>query len=466
MTETLRTTRASDGSSPLVRPREKFAYAVGDIGSNLVYVPVSSFALFYFTDVAGIGAAIAGTILLAGQLLNGATDLVIGYLIDKTHTRWGKARPWVLWTALPLAVAFVAMFSVPTSLDEAGRVIWALVFYSLVTAVFFTASNVAYSALMSVMTPSSKTRVSLTTLRFFAALLTGLVVAIVTLPLVEALGGGSFGWTAAMSVYALFVVITLATVFFGTRERVVPHNDEDSSVRQPLRVLASALVRNKYFFLVAALFLMFYLTTSLTSAGGVYLADDVLGDASLYGILSAAQLLPPLLTIGFMPALISRFGKRRMFLLGISVMFLGTAVVLLAPQSVPLVLGSAVIRGLGMVPLAAGIFALVGDVVDYGEWRFGVRTDGLIYSSVVFGQKVGSGLGGAIGGWLLGLGGYDAMASVQGDGAIQTIIAISFVVPLITIAAMGIIVWFIRVERHAADVQAYLSRHVGAEVDL
>ena len=445
---------------PTIRLREKLSYAVGDLGSNLVYVPISTFALFYFTNVAGIGAAIAGTVLLAGQLLNGLTDLIIGYLIDKTKSRWGKARPWVLWTAVPLAVAFVAMFSVPTALDETGRVVWALVAYTLVTAVFFTASNVAYSALMSVMTSSSRTRVTLTTLRFFAALLTGLIVAVVTLPLVEAFGGGSGGWTAAMSLYAFFTVITLVTVFFGTRERVVPARDEDSSVRQPLRVLASSLVRNKYFFMVAGLFLMFYLTTSLTSAGGVYLATDVLGDASLFGILSAAQLLPPLVTIGFMPTLISRFGKRRMFLLGTLVMFIGTAVVLLDPQNVPLVIGSAVVRGLGMVPLTAGIFALVGDVVDYGEWKFGVRTDGLMYSSVVFGQKVGSGLGGAVGGWLLASGGYSAAAATQSADAVQAILAVSFYVPLAAIFVMGVLIWFIRVEKHAPEVQAYLSRHV------
>lgn len=461
MTESA-TTTPSRVAPPVLRAREKVAYAVGDIGSNLIYVPLSTFALFYFTDVAGIGAAVAGTILLVGQVLNGVTDLIIGYLIDKTNTRWGKARPWVLWTALPLAVAFVAMFSVPTSLGETDRVIWALVSYTLVTAVFFTASNIAYSALMSVMTPSPKTRVTLTTLRFFAALLTGLVVSLATLPLVQVLGGGSAGWSGAMIVYAVFTVAALCTVFFGTRERVVPARAEDSSVRQPIKVLASSLVRNKYFFLVTGLFLMFYLTTSLTSAGGVYLAGDVLGDASLFGVLAAAQLLPPLLTIGFMPALIGRYGKRRMFLLGIAVMLVGTVVVLAAPQNAALVIGSAVLRGIGMVPLTAGLFALVGDVVDFGEWKFGVRTDGLIYSSVVFGQKCGAGFGGALGGWLLAAGGYDAAAAMQGPEAINAILAVSFYAPLVTTALMGVLVWFIRVEKYTPEIHAHLSRHLGA----
>ncbi|GGJ22382.1 glycoside-pentoside-hexuronide (GPH):cation symporter [Paenarthrobacter histidinolovorans] len=444
---------------------EKVAYGVGDIGSNFIYVPLSTFALFYFTDVAGIGAAVAGTILLVGQLLNGATDLVIGYLIDKTSTRWGKARPWVLWTALPLAIAFVAMFSIPANLDENARVAWALVSYTLVTAVFFTASNIAYSALMGLMTTDSRMRVTLTSFRFFAALLTGLVVSVLTLPLVEALGSGQFAWTMAAGIYAMFAIAAMVTVFFGTRERVYAARDGDSSVKQPARVLGSALLHNTYFFLAAGLFLTFYLVTSLMAVGGVYLANDVLGDPSLFGILSAAALLPPLLTIGFMPKLIERFGKRRMFLAGIAVMILSIVVALIAPSNAPLVIACAMVRGLGMVPLMAGIFAIVGDVVDYGEWKFGVRTDGLIYSSVVFGQKVGAGLGGAVGGWLLAAGGYNAALPAQESEVIQAILALSFYIPLLGLVAMGVFVWFLRVERHAPDVQARIVRHAEKAID-
>ena len=457
---------SSYGSSLVrIRFREKLAYGVGDIGSNLIYVPLSTFALFYFTDVAGIGAAVAGTILLVGQLLNGVTDLAIGYLIDKTSTRWGKARPWVLWTALPLSVAFVGMFSIPANLDENARVAWALVSYTLVTAVFFTASNIAYSALMGLMTTDSRMRVTLTSYRFFAALLTGLVVSVLTLPLVEALGSGQSAWTIAAAIYSMFAIAAMVTVFFGTRERVQAVRDEDSSVKQPARVLGSALLRNKYFFLAACLFLTFYLVTSLMAAGGVYLANDVLGDPSLFGILSAAALLPPLLTIGFMPKLIERFGKRRMFLVGIAVMILSIVAALIAPTNAALVIGCAMVRGLGMVPLMAGVFAIVGDVVDYGEWKFGVRTDGLIYSSVVFGQKVGAGLGGAVGGWLLAAGGYNAALPAQEPGVVQAVLALSFYIPLLGLVAMGVIVWFLRVERHAPEIQAHLLRHADTAID-
>ena len=113
-----------------------------------------------------------------------------------------------------------------------------------------------------------------------------------------------------------------------------------------------------------------------------------------------------------------------------------------------------------MVPLTAGVFAIVGDVVDYGEWKFGVRTDGLIYSSVVFGQKVGAGLGGAIGGWLLAAGGYQAGLSTQAPTVIQAILGISFYIPLVALTAMAVIVWFFRVERHAPEIQAHLHRNV------
>jgi len=385
--------------------REKLSYALGDIGSNVIFVPATSLILFYLTDVVGMGAAIAGTLILIGQLLNGITDLTIGVLIDRTSTVWGKTRPWVILSSVPLAVSFVLLFSVPSGLSETGQVVWTLIFYSLVIAVFFTSANVAYSALLSVMTPDPKTRVTLTTFRFFAALLAGLVVGAGTLPLVEALGNGQEGWTRASIIYGVICVAALSTVFFGTRERVrqAPPAKSETVARQPLRQQFGNLARNKYFFLAAGLFLVFYLNQGLTGSAGVYYATEILGDSSVYSLLSIAQLVPPLIGLAFMPAVIGRIGKRKAFLIGTVAMFVGAAFPLLDPSSITVVVIGVVIRGIALVPFSAGLFAIVADVVDYGEWRFGERTDGLIFSGAVIGQKIGGGLGSALVGWILAL---------------------------------------------------------------
>ncbi|GAA0998576.1 MFS transporter [Acrocarpospora macrocephala] len=448
---------------PIIKIPEKIAYAFGDIGSNLVYAPATSFVLFYLTNVAGIGAAIAGTILLIGQLLNGFTDVTIGVLIDKTSTRWGKARPWVLWTAVPLTVSFVLLFSVPAGLGETGKIVWVLITYTLVMAVFFTASNVAYSAMLSVMTPSPKTRVTLTTFRFFSALLTTLIVNSITLPIVEALGNDQFAWTSTTLIYGIIGTFTLIVVFTGTKERVTPAQDVGDSAKQPLGLMLKTLMRNHYFFLAAGLFTAFNLMNGLSSASGVYYVTDVLGDVSLFGIVSIAGILPALIGMPFMPALMGRYTKRTMFLAGIGVMLIGSVIPLFAPENFAVVLIGLVFRGLGMVPLTAGLLAIVADVVDYGEWRNGVRTDGLIYSSVVLGQKIGSGFGTAIVGWVLAFGGYNATAEHQSEGAVQAILASFLYLPLLMIIITGVIVYFFRIERHSHEIQQFLRRRVESQ---
>lgn len=450
----------SDPSNPRIRIREKVSYALGDVGSNLVYAPATSFILFYLTNVVGIGAAIAGTILLLGQSLNGIVDLIVGALIDKTNTRWGKTRPWILLSAAPLAVTFVLLFSVPAGLDDTGKAVWTFIMYALVMAVFFTTANVAYSALVSVMTPNSKMRVTLTTFRFFAAILTTIVVNLATLPLVETLGGGQGGWTATAVIYGVVSAATLVVVFFGTRERVATADDADSSAKQPLRLLLGAVFRNRYFYFAAALFVVFYVLQGVGSTAGVYYATGILNDPAAFGILSLAQLAPILIGIGFMPALIGRFGKRRMFLVGLGVMLVGAAIPLFNPEDFTVVLIGLLVRGFGSVPLAAGFFAIVADVVDFGEWRFRVRTDGLIFSAVTVGQKVGAGLGTALVGWVLAFGGYDAAAETQAPAAEQAIVALYIYIPIVLTIIAAIIVYFFRVEQYGPQIREYLARHV------
>ena len=458
-----RTDHAPRSENLAITLREKLAYATGDIGSNFIYAPATAFVLFYLTNVAGLGAAIAGTILLAGQLLNGATDLAVGVLIDRTNTRWGKTRPWILFSALPLSASFVLLFSVPAGLHETGKAVWTLVMYSLVMAIFFTSSNVAYSALLSVITPDPKTRVTLSTFRFFAALATTLIVTYATLPLVQALGGGQTGWTTTAIIYGAIATLALATVFGGTRERVAVAAETTGSATPPLRAMLRDLGRNKYYFMATGLFAGLYLLLGMTGSAGVYYATSVLGDPSLFGILSVAQFLPPLIGIGFMPAVIGRFGKRQAFLVGIALQLGGTIVPLIGPESFAVVLVGMIIRGFGSVPFAAGLFAIVADVVDYGEWKFTVRTDGLIYSSVVFGQKVGTGLGAALVGWLLAAGGYNAAVTTQIPSAIQAILALYIYIPIPLVLTVGVIVYFFRIEEKGPDIRRYLAHPRGPD---
>lgn len=457
---TERTTKAGDR----VRTGERFAYGLGDVGGNLVFAPVSAFILFYLTDVVGIGAAIAGTLLLFGRFLDGTLDLIVGTLIDRTSTRWGKARPWILFSTPVLVVSFVLLFTVPGGLSTTGKEIYAFVMYVVCLGVGFVCSNLAYHTLLSVITPDSKVRVSLTVIRTFFALFTTLVVNVATVPIVTSLGGDQGAWSTVIITYAIIAAVTFVVLFLGTRERVRPTHPAARNVKLPLGKKVRILVRNRYFFLSFGFFLLMYAQTAAGGSGGIYYASNVLGDPNLYSFFGLVTILPLLIGLWFMPPVVNRFGKRVPILIGSVVIVIGSAVSLIDPANVALAISGAFVRGLGLLPATAGLFALVADVVDYGEWKTGVRLDGMTFAAATAGQNFGAGLGTALVGWMLALGGYNAQAAQQTESALSTEIFLMLWLPAIIAILSAVVIWFLDIDRHLPEVRRDLAaRRVSAD---
>jgi len=443
--------------------RERLAYGVGDIGGNLIFAPISAFLLFYFTDTVGIGAAIAGTLLLFGRVLDGTMDLVLGSFIDRTSTRWGKARPWILFSTPVVVISFILLFNVPAGLDDGVKEIYAFVMYFLCLGVGFVGSNLAYHTLLSVITTNSKMRVSLTVIRTFFALLTTLVVNFATIPIVLSSGGGQAGWSLVSIIYGAIAAVTFLIVFFGTRERVTSSIKVESGEKMPFVSTVRLLVKNPYFFLVFGFFLLNFLLTG-TSGVGIYFAKDVLGDAASYSFLGLIQILPLLIGMWFMPPLIARFGKRRLIMIGVVVTVAGALISLIDPSSFSLILGGGLVRAVGGVPIAAALFALVADVVDYGEWKTRVRLDGMTYAAATAGQNFGAGLGVALVGWLLAAANYDGQAATQPESAVNIEIFLYLWIPLIAAVLMGVIIYFLNIDKNLSQIQRDLaSRRAAAE---
>lgn len=446
----------ADDSGQRLKIRERLAYGVGDIGGNLVFAPVSAFILFYFTNIVGIGAAIAGTLLLFGRVLDGTLDLIVGTLIDRTNTRWGKARPWILFSTPVLIVSFALLFNVPAGLSQSGKEIYAFVFYFLCLGVGFVGSNLAYHTLLSVITSSSKMRVSLTVLRTFFAIFTTLIVNVATIPIITALGGGQSAWTTVTATYAIIAAVTFIVLFLGTKERVKAILPPEEGAKLPFGTKVRHLVRNPYFFLAFGFFFLTYALTGISSIG-VFYAKDVLGDANLYSLLGLVGILPLLIGIWFMAPIIARIGKRRAMLWGVGVSIVGIGVSLIDPTNVALVLTGLLIRGIGTVPSSAAMFALVADVVDYGEWKRGVRLDGMTYAAATAGQNFGGGVGAALVGWILAAGGYVGTASTQSGEAISSEVFIMLWLPLILTIALGAIIYFLNVDKSLPQMQQDLA---------
>jgi GPH family glycoside/pentoside/hexuronide:cation symporter len=380
---------------------EKIAYGLGDAGCNFVWTTVGSFLTLYYTDSVGISTAVIGTLMLLTRLLDGVSDITMGAVIDRTHTRWGKARPWVGITAPLMALGLILLFHVPMGLSDTGKIVYASVTYVLMAVVIYTACNLAYCTMLSLIAPDPQDRTTLSSVRFFLTMVAVLIIVYTGPTLAE-----KIGWGGMSIVFGLIGMALILVTFFFTKERTTgdPAAQEE---KMPVLESIKLLFKNKYFIFVALLFIINYTVLNLTNGIGIYYVRDILGNYGAYGTVTAMGFIPSLIGLPFFPKLVERFGKWKCLMVGYVMQIVGFIIVLAFPTNLTMMIVGLAIKGFGNVPHSAGLFAMVADVVDYGDWKFGKRVEGMTYSATSFGMKVGTGLGGAAMGWGLALGNYD-----------------------------------------------------------
>lgn len=428
---------------------KKFAFGMGDFGGNFCFSFLSSFALIYFTDIAGASAGAIATLLLVAKCFDGVTDFVMGNLIDKTHSKMGKARPWLFWSAFPLALALIMLFNVPSGLSVGAKNIYIFVFYVLVCAFFYTANNISYNALTSLVTDNPEDRVSMGSIRFMLTAVAGIIIGSFTTVLVSAFGSGQKGWTAVSILYAvIFLVSTMITVF-SLKEMKQTDTEEGKKEAESHKLGESVkiLLTNRYFVLVFVIFLVMYIFTGATGSAGIYYATYLLGNANLYGLLSIAMMVPMFLSLIFAPALTKKLGMQKTGIAAGILFVAGSLVTCLGGTSVPVLMAGIVIRSLGMGPVSALLFTLVAEVSDNITLNKGVNIEGMTYSCSSIGIKVGTGLGTSMVGWLLAAGHYDGQAAVQAASALSMIKISYLVIPVIVGILLVICFFFMNVEK-------------------
>ncbi len=425
-----------------IKMKEKLAYALGDVGCNFVWTTVSMFLTLYYTNNVGIAAGVVGTIMLFTRLFDGVTDLIFGSILDRTHTKMGKARPWILRSVPMMAIGLILVFNVPGGLSDNGKIIYAVITYVFVAAIAFTISNLAYNALMSLMTDDPEERASVSSVRFMAVFIVGVVLASGTMPLVN-----SLGWTVTSIIYAAVATACLLITVFGTKERAVYQNEAGEGEKMPVKEGFRYLFKNRYFYSIMLLFVAAYAKTGISSGIGIYFMKYVLGNENLLALFSIVSTIPMLIGFPMFPMFVRKFGKWKCLMAGVLVTIVSFLLIMLNPHNIPFVLACTVISSFGSIPLSAGLFALVGDGVVYGEWKNGVRQDGLFNSVVSFGMKVGTGLGTAMIGWGLELGRFDGTAAVQAPETIRAITFVAYGVPAICMVFALIFLMFSNIDK-------------------
>lgn len=411
-------TGTADAQFARIRTREKLAYGMGDVACNVVFALTTSLLLYFYTNVIHVDVLIVGTILMISRIFDGISDVIVGALIDRTHSRHGKARAWILWMMLPYGISAVLLFTVPPG-SQWVRAVYIFITYNLCTTVVYTALNLPYATLATLMTRDTAQRASVNLYRTGMSAVGNLVVTAVTFPLVSLLGNTQRAWIAVSLLYAALSILMLWFCFQNCRERVPLATKTREGREVPLLQGLRLILTNRYFllFFLLSVFLAFY--EAVTGSCSAYYAQYVLGDRDLTGALAAFESVPQIVTVLFLAPFIFRLGKRGVALSGAVIAALGMAMQLFSPASLRLALFACVLRGIGKGCFRGVKYSMLADIIEYGHWKTGVRLQGLIVSATTAGQKFGSGATMALVGLLLEAAGFSGRSVIPAQAAVM-----------------------------------------------
>ncbi|MGN0521074.1 MAG: MFS transporter [Eubacterium sp.] len=422
---------------------ERFAYGLGDYSGNLIYSSISSFLIVYYSSVVGANTAVAASIIAVSKIFDGISDLVMGSIVDNTHSKYGKARPWLIRLCIPLAVCTVAMFTVPASLTGGWQFAYMFITYNLVSTVFYTGINVPYATLNGLMTTNQYERGLLGNYRMLLATAGTMTVNTFLIKLVTAIGGNDtsqWGWTWAFVIFSAVFVILNAVTFFFCKERVIEDRPdrafdgdaEKKSGANPI-VAFRSLITNKYWLLMVLFLFSLYFMMSLFFGSAFYFAKYSINNESKFALLSNALSIGQIAMMFLTPFIMKKIGKRNTALIGMIIACVAFGATALCGSNITALTIVNFIKGMAFGFGAATMFGMLQDAITYGEWKSGVQATGMGNAASSFCMKIGSGLGTAALGWILNAGGFNEQAAIT-ESAVNAINVSYIWAPLITVA--------------------------------
>ena len=389
---------------------EKFGYSLGDLAANFIFQAMLALQLDFYTHTFGLSAAQAGTLFLVVGLGVAFLNPVMGMIADRTSTRWGKFRPWLLWTAIPFGIIGVLTFTTP-GIRPAAKIIYAWTTYILLRVVY-TVNNVPYASLTAVMTSDPDERTSIASYRQIAANSAGFIVASLAIPMVKFFGHGddARGYQLTMGLLSLLSVIFFIVAFFVTKERIQPDPQQKTSLTQDL----ADLFKNRPWIMLFLTTLFYF--TAIVVRGNVMLPyfRFVARNVDLFAWFNGFGLVALLIGVACSTAVATRMGKRQLFIASMTLTGIFNILLYVIPTNATfIIIGTEVLRQFSYGLSGPIIWAMMGDVADYGEWKTGRRASGTVTAAVVFALWAGLALGGAIAGWLFAFYGFVSGSDVQ-----------------------------------------------------
>ena len=431
----------------------KIGYGAGDIAGNCVYALLTAFMMIYLTDTIGMSMGVVSTLIALSKVFDGVTDFFFGRMIDKTHTKMGKARPWMLWPYIGCAITLVACFSIPTSWGQTAQYIFFFLSYTLLNAVFFTANNIAYASLTALITKNTSERVQIGSFRFIFAFATKIVIEAVTIFAVDWLGGGVVGWRTIAIIYAIVGLITNTYSVFSVKE--LPEADEEMEEEREeehqLTFLKSfkLLLKNKYYVIICCSYILTQLYASVIGMG-TYYTKYIMGNEDIFSTISLAINITMVVALTILPYVIKKMGGMyKLNIFGYIIAALGRVGVMVGGYmgNLPLMLAFTAVSTIGIAPLQGDLNALIACCSEHTTLTTGHRLEGMMYSCSSLGIKLGGALGTAICGWMLDAAGYIENAAVQTASTVSMMQFLYLWMPIILNAAVGFLLVFLRVEK-------------------
>ena len=402
---------------------EKFAYGCGEISTNIVFTISTSLLVMFYTDVAHVSAAVIGMIIALSQVFNGVSDIMAGFIVDRTRSRFGRARVWMLRMSVPYAIAAILLMTVP-QIGAFAQAIYIFITYNLMLTVVYTMFQLPFATTMTYMTRDQDERAKINIIRMAMSPIGNVLVTLVFTRILKVMPNGGMSsqknWIILTAIYAIGAAIMMLFCFVCVRERVEVHDDMDGE-QIPLKKAIPALFKNKYFIMLFLFFVFFAMYQTFAGTMATYYCKWIVGDTDIIGNVNTACYGITVIATLLLGKAMHLLEKKQWCILGACFIIAGSLILLLNPTSVPLVTFGGLLRGIGMTPILGMIFTMIADAIEYGQWKTGLRTAGAIQSATTSGQKFGQGIGSALIGFIMESTGYNGNLATQTELATQTI---------------------------------------------
>ncbi len=451
----------SMGVQKSMRLTDYLGDGLGQLPLNIMSSLVGQLTYFY-TEKVGLAAGMVATMLLIAKVFDAFSDLAMGKIMDNGKSPKGKCRPWFLRMAVPAFVMIILMFTVPKNAASGIQTAYVLLTNILLTAVVYTAVAIPYGALMAIRTESSDERGKMGIFRAAFGYIAGMIIAILLIPLTNMLGGTQSAWIKAAVVFALISLLSLLILYKVTRENVkIVGKSEDENV--PFAEGIKMLFKNKYWVIMLVLQFMMNISYSLSASGGTYYAKYILGNDNIVALLGAVGLIPTFVGFILTGPMASKLGMTKTCIISCGLGAAACLVRVFTPYSLMTCIVGGAVTTFANIPLMCLFGAMVNNCVEYNDYKFGKRIVGMTNSANSFGNKIGSGIGASLIGWLLAAAGYSAVLETQPAAVDTAIFAFSIYIPLALFVIMITLLFKNDLEKRYPEIVAELQKREEAK---